>query len=280
MKKFRSILLVLSIQEKTKNKTVRYIERHRVGDYKVLLPSGLDEAIVESYGDNAEVYDLETVRSDVDFMGTNIRNGCAVGRLAANRFIRDHPEFDFAVVLDDDYGALMSEFTNEPMITGETLGRVIDAVFRLGKRFGFELGGYSGGAHPHRKDMGDWLISVPKKNIMNVFLIDKNTGGRGFDKILDEDVCHSIYNWHRGVATFGLEDVIRSSSQTAEMDKIDGNTKFIYQTDRSYRKSFGAVLADPRNAKVGLNYHNTKRGALWHHRVRWGGITPKIMLGD
>jgi hypothetical protein len=61
------------------------------------------------------------------------------------------------------------------------------------------------------------------------------------------------------------------------MDKIDGNTKHIYATDRSYRKSFGSVLQDPNNAKLTINRHNTKRGALWHHKVYWNKIAPKIL---
>jgi len=74
-----------------------------------------------------------------------------------------------------------------------------------------------------------------------------------------------------------LATILRSQGQTAEMDKIDGNTKHIYGTDRSYRKSFGSVLQDPNNAKLVLNKHNTKRGALWHHRISWASIMPKII---
>ena len=115
---------------------------------------------------------------------------------------------------------------------------------------------------------------------MNVFLIDNNTEDRGMNKILDEDICYSIYQWHRGKAIFGLANVIRSGAQTAEMEKLDGNTKLIYATDRSYRKSFGAILADPKNAKLTWNSGNTKRGALWHHRVNWSDIAPKIILEE
>ena len=61
------------------------------------------------------------------------------------------------------------------------------------------------------------------------------------------------------------------------MDKIDGNTKHIYATDRSYRKSYGSILQDPNNAKLVLNLHNTKRGALWHHRISWANICPMIL---
>jgi hypothetical protein len=61
------------------------------------------------------------------------------------------------------------------------------------------------------------------------------------------------------------------------MDKIDGNTKHIYATDRSYRKSFGSVLQDPNNAKLTINRHNTKRGALWHHKISWIKLAPKIL---
>ena len=87
----------------------------------------------------------------------------------------------------------------------------------------------------------------------------------------------SINKWQRGVANFGLATILRSGAQTAEMDKIDGNTKHIYATDRSYRKSFGSVLQDPNNAKLTINRHNTKRGALWHHRISWGNICPMIL---
>ena len=95
--------------------------------------------------------------------------------------------------------------------------------------------------------------------------------------ILNEDVNFSISKWQRGIANFGLATLLRSGAQTAEMDKIDGNTKHIYATDRSYRKSFGSILQDPNNAKLTINRHNTKRGALWHHRINWNNITPKIL---
>jgi hypothetical protein len=36
-------------------------------------------------------------------------------------------------------------------------------------------------------------------------------------------------------------------------------------------------LQDPNNAKLTINRHNTKRGALWHHRISWNNIAPKIL---
>lgn len=41
---------------------------------------------------------------------------------------------------------------------------------------------------------------------------------------------------------------------------------------------FDYVLADPRNAKLAYNSGNTKRGALWHHKINWADICPKIIL--
>jgi len=260
-------ILVMSIQRAGENKTTRYLDRNNFEDYYVMIPSGLDPAIAESYGEHAVVYDVDEMKAKVDFMGTGIANGCAVGRMACNYWIRKRPDYKMAVVLDDDYGGVVSDFTTTPTLTNKTFYEIVKAVYKLGKDLGIETGGYSGGAHPDTK-----------RNIMNVFLIDKDTKDLGLNKILDEDVCHSIYNWHRGVATFGLANVIRSGAQTAEMDKVDGNTKLIYATDRSYRKSFGAVLADPKNAKLTWNSGNTKRGALWHHRVNWADIAPKIIL--
>jgi hypothetical protein len=45
----------------------------------------------------------------------------------------------------------------------------------------------------------------------------------------------------------------------------------------AYRKSFGSILQDPKNAKLTVNRHNTKRGALWHHRISWVNICPMIL---
>lgn len=260
-------ILVMSIQRAGANKTTRYLDRNNFDDYYVMIPSGLEPEIAESYGEHAVVYDVEEMKKKVDFMGTVIANGCAVGRMACNDWIRQRPDYKMAVVLDDDYGGVVSDFTTTPTLTNKTFYDIVKSVYKLGQDLGIETGGYSGGAHPDTK-----------RNIMNIFLIDKNTSDLGLDKILDEDICHSIYNWHRGKATFGLGTVIRSGAQTAEMDKVDGNTKLIYATDRSYRKSFGAVLADPKNAKLTWNSGNTKRGALWHHRVNWADIAPKIIL--
>src|SRR5574344_617076 len=81
-------ILVLSIQRKGANKTVRYLERNNFDDYTVMIPSGLDDEIAESYGDHAFVYDVDGIKKKVDFMGTNIENGCSVGRLSCNDWIR------------------------------------------------------------------------------------------------------------------------------------------------------------------------------------------------
>lgn len=259
-------VLVLSIQKKAKNKTVRYLERNDI-DYIVMLPSSLDEEAAKSYGDRAFVYDVEAMKSKVDFMGTNIKNGAAVGRMACNEWIRNSHDYKMAVVLDDDYGGVVSDFTTTPTLSHKTFYEIVQSVYKLGNRLGITLGGYSGGAYPDTKYC-----------VMNVFLLDKGVEDRGLNKILNEDVCYSIYNWHRGKAIFGLGNVIRSGAQTAEMDKVDGNTKMIYATDRSYRKSFGAILADPKNAKLTYNQVNTKRGALWHHKVSWSKIAPMIIL--
>lgn len=260
-------ILVLSIQRKGANKTVRYLDRNNFDDYTVMIPSGLDDEIAESYGDHAFVYDVDEMKKKVDFMGTDIQNGASVGRMAANEWIRTRPDYKMAVVLDDDYGGVVSDYTTVPTLNNRTFYEIVKSVYKLGRDLGIITGGYSGGAHPDTK-----------KNIMNVWLIDKNIEDRGLNKILNEDVCYSIMCWHRGKANFGLGNVLRSGAQTAEMEKLDGNTKMIYQTDRSYRKSFGSVLADPKNAKLSWNSGNTKRGALWHHKINWADICPKIIL--
>lgn len=262
-------ILVLSIQRAGANRTTRYLDRNNFDDYYVLIPSGLEPEIAESYGDKAVVYDVDAMKAKVDFMGTNIENGASVGRMAALDWISNRPDYKIAVVLDDDYGGVVSDYTMTPTLNNRTFYEIVKAVWKLGLDLGIETGGYSGGAHPDTK-----------KNIMNVWLISKATSELGFNKILNEDVCRSIYRWHRGKASFGLANAIRSGAQTAEMEKVDGNTKMIYQTDRSYRKSFGAILADPKNAKLTWNSGNTKRGALWHHRVNWADIAPKIILEE
>lgn len=262
-------ILVLSIQAKENNRTVRYLEWNDLDNYYVLIPSGLGDEIAESYGGNAVVYDVDEVKAKVDFMGTNIQNGASVGRIAANEWIRQRKDYEMAVLLDDDYGGVVSSFTTVPTLNKRTFYKIVKATYKLGKDLGIVTGGYSGGAYPQTK-----------KNIMNIWFIDRNIEDRGLNMILNEDVCYSILSWHRGKANFGMGTAIRSGAQTAEMDKIDGNTKHIYATDRSYRKSFGAILADPRNSKLTLNTVNTKRGALWHHKVYWSKISPMIILQE
>ena len=259
------IFLVLSIQEKKKNKTVKYLEK-RDFFYKVLLPDCLDEKILKSYGENAIIYKTELCKSFVDFCGTNIENGAAVGRVASIMFAKEYN--DISVVLDDDYGGI---FASKPIntYTKDKLIYVIEQLHKLTKKTGIIFGGYSGGAMPNTK-----------KNIMQIWILDKENNLSDLNMILNEDVNFSIKKWHRGIANFGLATILRSAAQTAEMDKIDGNTKHIYATDRSYRKSFGSVLQDPNNAKLTINRHNTKRGALWHHRIEWSKLCPKILNND
>lgn len=255
-------IYVLSIQEKRKNKTVRYLER-RGFDYKVLIPDSVLMGISETYGDNAIVYDTELCKKKVDFCGTNIDNGAAVGRVAFIDEVKKQNEV--CVCLDDDYGGIVC---NKPVNTynKKKLTYVINKLYELTKKTGIIFGGYSGGAMPNTK-----------KNIMQIWIVDKEWHTNDLNMILNEDVNFSIKKWHRGVANFGLATILRSGAQTAEMDKIDGNTKFIYGTDRSYRKSFGSILQDPNNVKLVLNKHNTKRGDLWHHRVNWSKIAPKLI---
>jgi hypothetical protein len=255
------IFFVLSIQEKKKNKTVRYLEKRNF-DYKVLIPDCYD-SITESYGDRAIVYDTELYKKYVDFCGTNITNGAAVGRVAS--IIEAKKINGVSVCLDDDYGGV---FGNSPVntYTKDRLNYLIDKLHELHTKTGIIFGGYSGGAMP-----------ATKRNIMQIWLLSPEYKETDLNMILNEDVNFSIKKWHRGIANFGLGTILRSGAQTAEMDKVDGNTKHIYATDRSYRKSFGSVLQDPNNAKLVLNKHNTKRGVLWHHRVSWKNISPMIL---
>lgn len=257
------IFYVLSIQEKKKNKTVRYLEKRNF-EYKVLIPDVYKE-LAESYKDNAIVYDTELCKSHVDFCGTNIQNGAAVGRVAS--ILEAKKNGGISVCLDDDYGGI---FGSKPINTygKDNLIRVIEKLHEITLKTGIILGGYSGGAMP-----------VTKRNIMQIWIMDSSWGLFDLNMILNEDVNFSISKWHRGTANFGLSTILRSGAQTAEMDKIDGNTKHIYATDRSYRKSFGSILQDPNNAKLVINKHNTKRGALWHHRIQWKKLCPMILDG-
>lgn len=256
------IFFVLSIQCKKFNKTVRYLEKNDF-EYKVLIPDCLESFIAESYNDKAIVYDTEYCKSFVDFCGTNIINGAAVGRVAS--ILEAKKQNDLCICLDDDYGGIVA---SKPINTysKDRLIYLISKLQEIKKDTGIIFGGYSGGAIPETK-----------QNIMQIWLLDNTYKNNDLNMILNEDVNFSIKKWHRGVANFGLGTILRSGAQTAEMDKIDGNTKHIYGTDRSYRKSFGSILQDPNNAKLAINRHNTKRGALWHHKVYWSKIVPKIL---
>jgi hypothetical protein len=253
---------VLSIQVKKQNKTVRYLEK-RGFDYKVLIPDCIDENIGKSYGGNVIVYDTNLCKTFVDFCGTNIQNGAAVGRVAS---VMEAKKYNgVSICLDDDYGGV---FGSKPIntYTKNRLMYVISKLHEMTKNTGIIFGGYSGGAMPKTK-----------RNIMQIWIMDQSWSLNDLNMILNEDVNFSIKKWHRGIANFGLSTILRSGAQTAEMDKVDGNTKHIYATDRSYRKSFGSILQDPNNAKLVLNRHNTKRGALWHHRISWESICPKLL---
>jgi len=258
------IFYVLSIQDKKKNKTVRYLEK-RGFDYKVLIPD-VYAVLAASYKYKAIIYDTELCKSYVDFCGTNIKNGAAVGRVAS--ILEAQKTGEISVCLDDDYGGVVG---NKPINTynRDKLIRVIEKLHEMTLETGIIFGGYSGGAMP-----------TTKKNIMQIWIMDFTWKLSDLNMILNEDVNFSIKKWHRGIANFGLATILRSGAQTAEMDKVDGNTKHIYATDRSYRKSFGSILQDPNNAKLTINKHNTKRGALWHHKINWSKFTPKILNND
>lgn len=252
---------VLSIQEKKDNKTVRYLDKRNF-EYKVLIPDVYSE-LAESYKDKAIIYDTELCKSYVDFCGTNITNGAAVGRVAS--IMEAKKNEGISICLDDDYGGIVA---SKPIntYTRNKLVCVIEKLHELTLESGIIFGGYSGGAMPNTK-----------KNIMQIWIMDYRWELSDLNMILNEDVNFSISKWQKGIANFGLSTILRSGAQTAEMDKIDGNTKHIYGTDRSYRKSFGSVLQDPNNAKLTLNNHNTKRGALWHHRISWSNICPMML---
>lgn len=256
------IFYVLSIQEKKYNKTVRYLEKRGI-EYKVLIPDCLESKISKSYKDNAIIYDTELCKSHVDFCGTNIQNGAAVGRVAS--IIEAKKNEGISICLDDDYGGIVG---SKPIntYTKDKLIRVIENLHLLTLETKIIFGGYSGGAMPNTK-----------KNIMQIWIMDFQWELSDLNMILNEDVNFSISKWQRGIANFGLATILRSGAQTAEMDKIDGNTKHIYGTDRSYRKSYGSILQDPNNAKLTINKHNTKRGALWHHSISWRNICPMIL---
>lgn len=257
------IFYVLSIQEKKFNKTVKYLEKRNL-EYKVLIPDVYSE-LAESYKDKAIIYNTQLCKSYVDFCGTNIENGAAVGRVAS--IMEAQKNEGISICLDDDYGGGLTASKPLNQYNKERLIYIIEKLHEMTIETGIIFGGYSGGAMPQPY----------KKNIMQVWIMDYKWQLSDLNMILNEDVNFSIGKWHRGVANFGLATLLRSNAQTAEMDKIDGNTKHIYASDRSYRKSFGSVLQDPNNAKLTINRHNTKRGALWHHRISWNNIAPKIL---
>lgn len=254
--------LVISVAPKSQNKTARYLER--VGlPYTVLLPNTVGDKIVEGYGESADVYDARKYAKCVDFCGSNLKNGCAVAREAATDYTKSVG--GWSVVLDDDYSGLWSTAPNNHQMNAKEIIAMCVALRNLEANWGIELGGYSGGAYPARKN-----------NIMNVFFVGQDTPGGKYRMIFNEDVCSSIESWQHGRACFGMGQLIRSGGQTAEGVKGTGNIEF-YKDDKSYRKSFGSVLQDPLNAKIEQN-HNNKNTFLWHHKIHWANICPKIML--
>lgn len=251
--------LVLTIRKKQYNTTVSWLERIDV-PYHVLIPDTCDPDIAPTYGDSAIVYSRDEMAKYVDFCGTNITNGAAVGRTAATKWVHDNN--CIGIVFDDDYDGLscmMYSYLNKNQLYG-----TVKDIYELHKQTGLELGGYSGGSMPRLT-----------RNVMQIFFIDNDTPIDKFRYILNEDVAASIEDWQRGIGTFGLGPAIRSSGQAAEMEKWDGNTAAIYHEDLSYRKSYGAVLASPNNVKLVQNLHN--RRLLWHHKVSWKNITPMII---
>lgn len=261
----RIIFCVLTIQPSSGNKTTKYLDKLGA-DYKVFVPKCYED-YATGYGERACIYDEEYVKQFVDFMGTNIKNGCSVGRTAVTLWAKNIDNNTIAVVLDDDYGGICC---NKPVNTYkslELLEFVINKIYELSKKTGLVLGGYSGGAIP-----------ATKNNIMQIFLVDNKTELKKYNKILNEDVCASISDWHCGRGCFGLGTILRSGAQTAEMKKIDGNTKLIYATDRSYRKSYGSVLVEPKHAKIIVNPVNDR--GLWHHKIKWARIKPMIIDED
>jgi hypothetical protein len=72
-------------------------------------------------------------------------------------------------------------------------------VYELKKDTGIIFGGYSGGAMP-----------TMKKNIMQIWLLDKTYSEFDLNMILNEDVNFSIKKWQRGIANFGLATILRS----------------------------------------------------------------------
>ena len=168
---------VLSIQKKKYNKTVRYLEK-RGFEYQVLIPDCIDNEIVKSYGKKAVVYDTEICKSYVDFCGTNIQNGAAVGRVAS--IFEAKKNKGISICLDDDYAGVAA---SKPINTykKDALELVIQNLYELTKETGVVFGGYSGGAMPKTKN-----------NIMQIWIMDSDWNLTDLNMILNEDVNFSI----------------------------------------------------------------------------------------
>ena len=104
------------------------------------------------------VYDADAVKKRVDFCGTNIESGASVGRLACNDWIRERPDYKLAVVLDDDYGGVVSDYTTTPTLNNKTFYEIVKSVYKLGKDLNIITGGYSGGAHPNTKKNKEFCV--------------------------------------------------------------------------------------------------------------------------
>ena len=69
-----------------------------------MIPDCIDNEVAKSYGKKAVVYDTELCKSYVDFCGTNIQNGAAVGRVAS--LFEAKKNKGISICLDDDYAGI------------------------------------------------------------------------------------------------------------------------------------------------------------------------------
>lgn len=206
-----------------------------------------------------------------DFYTCKGYHGSAVARRAA----LDIPD---SVVFDDDYGSIsalgMADSNYKArVLDGEDLMMVLDSVKELERLAGKKtiLGGYSGGAINSE---------ITKMNIMQIFFAGEIT--RFFRDTsdlyrLNDDVCACIMARMRGYDTIGLWGLLRSGSQTAELeDNTNG------YGDRSWAKSFLAYLYAPVATTIVFvpsrkRKNGSKTAARYHHKVGWSILSTKVI---
>lgn len=279
MKSYKFITFILCYNRPEMCKTLETLHKcNYKGDYKLVI--GKDDPkldkYIENYGnDNIYIFDKNDYLW-VDKQDTFGRMNCVVYARNAVFDIAKYLDYDYFVVLDDDYseiryrfehnGSLSSRYCKDADELFNVMFQLLESSEKISCVALAQTGDYIGGLQSSmmlgrsiRKIMNSWFCSTHKRIY--------------FTGTINEDTTLYTTQGSKGKIFLTVQN---ASINQADTQQLKGGLTEIYLNLGTYIKSFYSLMSCPSAVKLNVMGDTHYR---IHHRVEWDNCVPKIISG-